>query len=120
MAVADTDADEVTDPQPLAPARVVDLDLDRPYGDELAWVRHPRKLGYRVAAEPHYLLVYPKLVPLEGYDLTSRRPIGDVRMAHRLYEDPTRIAGVRPYEAGDPLNRVHCRATPPSLRCCRT
>jgi uncharacterized protein (DUF58 family) len=66
---------------------------------------------YRVAAEPHYLLVYPKVVPLEGYDLASRRPIGDIRLVHRLYEDPTRIGGVRQYEAGDPLNRVHWRAT---------
>jgi uncharacterized repeat protein (TIGR01451 family) len=66
---------------------------------------------FRVAAEPAFLLVYPKIVSLLGYDLESRRPIGDVRMTHRLYEDPTRIAGVRPYEAGDPLNRVHWRAT---------
>ncbi|HEV3256822.1 MAG TPA: DUF58 domain-containing protein [Gemmataceae bacterium] len=66
---------------------------------------------YRVATEPHFLLVYPKVVPLEGYDLASRRPIGEVRLSHRLYEDPTRIAGVREYQAGDPLNRVHWRAT---------
>lgn len=66
---------------------------------------------YRVDAEPHFLLVYPKIVTLEGYELASRRPIGDIRLTHRLYEDPTRIAGVRPYEAGDPLNRVHWRAT---------
>jgi uncharacterized protein (DUF58 family) len=66
---------------------------------------------YRVDADPHFLLVYPKVVALAGYELASRRPIGDVRLTHRLYEDPTRIAGVRPYEAGDPLNRVHWRAT---------
>jgi uncharacterized protein (DUF58 family) len=66
---------------------------------------------YRVETEPQFLLVYPKVVPLEGYELASRRPIGDIRMTYRLYEDPTRIAGVRPYEAGDPLNRVHWRAT---------
>jgi uncharacterized protein (DUF58 family) len=66
---------------------------------------------FRVETEPAYLLVYPKVVPLTGYDLESRRPIGDVRITHRLFEDPTRIAGVRPYEAGDPLNRVHWRAT---------
>jgi uncharacterized protein (DUF58 family) len=66
---------------------------------------------FRVEAAPKYVLVYPRVVPLTGYDLTSRRPIGDVRMTHRLYEDPTRIAGVRPYEAGDPLNRIHWRAT---------
>jgi uncharacterized protein (DUF58 family) len=66
---------------------------------------------FRVETEPNFVLVYPKVVGLTGYDLTSRRPIGDVRMTHRLYEDPTRIAGVRGYEAGDPLNRVHWRAT---------
>ena len=66
---------------------------------------------FRVAAEPTFLLVYPQVVPLQGFDIASRRPIGEVRMTYRLYEDPTRIAGVRPYEAGDPLNRVHWRAT---------
>jgi uncharacterized protein (DUF58 family) len=66
---------------------------------------------YHIGAEPQYLMVYPKVIPLAGYDIASRRPIGDIRLIHRLYEDPTRIAGVRPYEAGDPLNRVHWRAT---------
>jgi uncharacterized protein (DUF58 family) len=66
---------------------------------------------FRVATRPHFLLVLPRVVPLEGYELASRRPIGEVVLTHRLFEDPTRIAGVRPYEAGDPLNRVHWRAT---------
>jgi uncharacterized repeat protein (TIGR01451 family) len=66
---------------------------------------------YRVATEPHFLLVYPQVQPLEGFDIASRRPIGEVRMSYRLFEDPTRVAGVRRYEAGDPLNRVHWRAT---------
>jgi uncharacterized protein (DUF58 family) len=66
---------------------------------------------FKVETEPRFLLVLPRLVELESYDLISRRPIGEVRMTHRLFEDPTRIAGVRPYEAGDPLNRVHWRAT---------
>jgi uncharacterized protein (DUF58 family) len=66
---------------------------------------------YRVGSAPHFILVYPRVVPLEGYELASRRPIGEVLLTHRLYEDPTRIAGVRAYEAGDPLNRVHWRAS---------
>jgi uncharacterized protein (DUF58 family) len=57
------------------------------------------------------VLVYPEVIPLRGYELASRRPLGEIRMAHRLYEDPTRIAGVREYQPGDPLNRVHWRAT---------
>ncbi len=32
-------------------------------------------------------------------------------MTNRLFEDPTRIAGVRGYQPGDPLNRIHWRAT---------
>jgi uncharacterized protein (DUF58 family) len=66
---------------------------------------------FRVVAPPRFILVYPRIVPLQGYDIASRRPIGDVVMTHRLYEDPTRIAGVREYQAGDPLNRVHWKAS---------
>ncbi|MDP6057677.1 MAG: DUF58 domain-containing protein, partial [Pirellulaceae bacterium] len=47
---------------------------------------------YRVATKPHFLMVYPQVMPLEGYDVSSKRPIGEVTMTHRLYEDPTRIA----------------------------
>jgi len=66
---------------------------------------------YRILSEPSFLLAYPKVIPLEGFDIASRRPIGEVRMSHRLYEDPTRMAGVRAYQAGDPLNRIHWGAT---------
>jgi uncharacterized protein (DUF58 family) len=66
---------------------------------------------YRVLSEPSFLMVLPDVIPLEGFDIASRRPIGEVRMTHRLFEDPTRISGVREYQAGDPLNRIHWRAT---------
>jgi uncharacterized protein (DUF58 family) len=66
---------------------------------------------FRVAGAPHYVLVRPRALPLEGYDIASRRPVGEVRIRHRLFEDPTRINGVRPYQRGDPLNRIHWRAT---------
>jgi uncharacterized repeat protein (TIGR01451 family) len=66
---------------------------------------------FRIVTDPVYIMVYPKVVPLPGYDLASRRPIGEIRLTHRLFEDPTRIAGVRFYQPGDPLNRVHWKAT---------
>lgn len=66
---------------------------------------------FRVATEPHFALVLPKVLPLQGYNLAARRPIGEIRVTHRLFEDPTRLAGVRPYQPGDPLNRIHWRAT---------
>lgn len=66
---------------------------------------------YRLLTEPTYLTVRPEIVPLEGYDIASRRPVGEVRLAHRLFEDPTRLAGCRAYQAGDPLRRIHWPAT---------
>ena len=66
---------------------------------------------FRIVTEPVYIMVYPKVVPLPGYDLASRRPIGEIRLTHRLFEDPTRIAGIRAYQPGDPINRVNWTAT---------
>src|SRR5215218_9631095 len=66
---------------------------------------------HRIVAKPFFLMVLPKILPLPKYDFASQRPIGEVSAAHRLFEDPTRNAGVRPYQVGDPLQRVHWRAT---------
>ena len=65
---------------------------------------------YRVLGEPTYLLVYPKRLPLEGLEVASRKPVGEVVLTHRLFEDPTRISGVRAYQPGDPISRIHWRA----------
>ncbi len=66
---------------------------------------------YRVLKQPDYLLVNPKIIPLVSYEVSSRRPIGEIVMTHRLFEDPTRIAGVRQYQNGDAMGRIHWRAT---------
>ncbi|GIW92849.1 MAG: membrane protein [Pirellulaceae bacterium] len=66
---------------------------------------------YHLLSRPHFLTVYPKIVPIEGYDIASRRPVGEVRLAHRLFEDVTRLAGVRDYRPGDRFNTIHWPAT---------
>ena len=66
---------------------------------------------HRIVTKPFFLMVLPKVLPLPKYDFASQRPIGEVNAARRLFEDPTRNAGVRPYQVGDPLQRVHWRAT---------
>lgn len=66
---------------------------------------------FRILTEPHYVLVMPKVLPLEGYSLASRRPMGEIRLTHRLFEDPTRMSSIRPYQSGDPLKHIHWRAT---------
>jgi len=66
---------------------------------------------HRVLTTPGFVLVYPKILPISSYNFASERPIGEIRLANMLYEDPTRTAGVRPYQMGDPLQRIHWRAT---------
>jgi uncharacterized protein (DUF58 family) len=66
---------------------------------------------HRVIGKPAYVMVYPRVVPLPKYDFASERPIGEVRLQNRLFEDPTRTAGVREYQVGDPLQRVHWKVT---------
>ena len=66
---------------------------------------------HRTLSKPVYVMVLPVIVNLPSYDFSSKRPIGEIRLANRLFEDPTRTAGVRPYQLGDPLQRVHWGAT---------
>ncbi len=65
----------------------------------------------REDAHQDYILVYPRVVPLEELVLPPVRPLGEVRGGLRIFEDPTRPAGVRDYRPGDPLKRVDWKAT---------
>ena len=40
---------------------------------------------FRVVAPPHYLMVFPRVVGLEGYDLASRRPIAAANWSAAWY-----------------------------------
>ena len=66
---------------------------------------------HKVLGRPVYVMVYPKVIPLPKYDFASERPIGEIRLQNRLFEDPTRTAGVRKYVLGDPLQRIHWKVT---------
>jgi uncharacterized protein (DUF58 family) len=57
------------------------------------------------------LLVMPE--PRIGLPMTvlRRLPFGTPARATRMFEDRQRFAGVRPYEQGDPLNRIHWKLT---------
>jgi uncharacterized protein (DUF58 family) len=59
-----------------------------------------------------YLLVYPKVVPLDRLGLPASHPFGDVPLQRQwLFEDPLRTIGVRDYRPGDSLRRLHWKAT---------
>jgi uncharacterized protein (DUF58 family) len=70
--------------------------------------------GYDEATEEHeddaLYVVQPRTLPVRE---ARERPIpaGEVRSRHSLFDDPALFAGVRPYRWGDPMRRVHWRAT---------
>ena len=57
------------------------------------------------------VLVYPRVVPMTELIVPARQPLGDMKPATPLVEDPMRMSGVRPYVAGDSPKRIHWRAT---------
>ncbi len=66
---------------------------------------------YRVGTQPQYVTVLPKIVALSSYEIGSRRPIGEIRMRDNIMDDPTRLRGIRQWQAGDPMRSVHWAAT---------
>lgn len=59
---------------------------------------------------PAQLIVRPRSVPVRSAE-PARAPLGSVRARASLFHDPARFAGVRPYVPGDPIRRVHWRAS---------
>lgn len=55
--------------------------------------------------------VYPKILDPRALTLPSRTPFGAIRTSQPLYEDPARMAGVREYQSGDSLRRIHWPAS---------
>jgi uncharacterized protein (DUF58 family) len=58
-----------------------------------------------------HIIVYPKLLPIEQVAIPSLFPWGNARTDRRIFEDPTRIMGIRDYKPHDSLKRIHWKAT---------
>jgi uncharacterized protein (DUF58 family) len=66
---------------------------------------------FRVDPEVRFVTVLPRTVTIDpGWPL-GHRPIHEVPRRRSLFEDPARFLGVRDYQAGDSLRRIHWRAT---------
>lgn len=83
----------------LGPARVQT-------GDVLGLVRPET-----VEGSPNRLIVYPKVVSLQRLGLPTRSPLATLPAPLPLFEDPTRVVGVRDYAPGDSLRRIHWTAS---------
>lgn len=75
-------------------------------GDPFGLYRTEGMLG-----QQQEVLVYPALLEDWQYRIEAQQPFGDLASRRPLWPDPARLAGVRDYVPGDPLHRLHWRAT---------
>jgi len=57
------------------------------------------------------LVVYPHTYAMPELGLDSARPFGELRGGNQIFEDPSRVVGVRDYQPGDPMKRIDWNAT---------
>lgn len=69
---------------------------------------HPNSL---VQDEIEHLIVYPRIHPLGKLGIPSLSLSGNAKSQLRMFEDPSRLAGVREYEPGDSPRRIHWKAS---------
>lgn len=67
-------------------------------------------------AGARHLTVYPEIFPLDELGFPSKSPFGTLRTQQILYEDPSRVVGVREYQNGDGLRRINWKASASSGR----
>ncbi len=67
----------------------------------------------RDIAYPHVdrLIVYPRLNALEEWGLPPKEPFGDTHARWSIFQDPTRLRGLRDYRPDDAPKHIHWRAT---------
>lgn len=65
----------------------------------------------QVMLEAEHITVFPRVVELQRGRLRRAAGPGELQTLRRTFEDTTRPAGIRDYRSGDPLRRIHWRAT---------
>jgi uncharacterized protein (DUF58 family) len=70
-------------------------------------------LGERIlsGATPDGLTIYPPILSLSELGLPASLPYGTLATTTRLFSDPARPSGVRPYQAADGVRRIDWKTT---------
>lgn len=66
---------------------------------------------FLVGRQADFLTVLPRVVPVEKGPAAGQRPIHQIPRRRSIHEDPSRFMGVRDYQPGDSLRRIHWKAT---------
>jgi uncharacterized protein (DUF58 family) len=64
-----------------------------------------------LASRQDRIIVYPRLYSVAELRLPAKNPFGERGSKLQLFEDPLRTVGVREWQSGDSLRRVHWKAT---------
>ena len=65
----------------------------------------------RIDPRIDYVTVLPNYDLIEEVQFGSPRKLGELAAVRSLFEDVTRLRGIREYRRGDPLNRIHWKTT---------
>jgi uncharacterized protein (DUF58 family) len=57
------------------------------------------------------VIIYPRIYTLPDLGLPPERPFGELKGRERIFEDPSRIAGLRDYRPGDSMRRIDWKAS---------
>jgi uncharacterized protein (DUF58 family) len=58
-----------------------------------------------------HIIVYPRIFPIAHIGIPSLYPLGETTAERRIFEDPTRVVGVRDYSPRDSRRHIHWKAT---------
>lgn len=74
----------------------------------------------RCRVEPHreFVTAVPNYQVLEEYEVGRQRNLGDFTALRSVFEDPTRIRGIREYQRGDAMNRIHWKSSARTGKLC--
>ena len=88
------------------------------FGPTKVWVGDGAGLFSRTVylSNEQVLIVYPRLYAAAELRLPAKNPFGEWSSKQRLFEDPLRPAGIRPWQPGDGMRRIHWKATARQLR----
>ncbi len=58
-----------------------------------------------------YIIVYPRIFPLDQLGIPSLHPMGESRSNRRIFQDPTRTIGIQDYRPQDSPKHIHWKAS---------
>jgi uncharacterized protein (DUF58 family) len=62
-------------------------------------------------SQTDYIIVYPRIFPITHIGIPSLYPLGETTAERRIFEDPSRVIGVRDYSPCDSRRHIHWKAT---------